>query len=226
MSKKSISMVGSAHKLFYVAKSAYEQTIEPSSGKGAGLWEALVSIVFSAATLEAFINETAEMAGWRVSSNDSHLKNFAIQMKEAEKKKFSTSCKFSLAKKIFTGELYKDTDALYQDVRNLFDLRNALVHMKADTFEDKPKKNVSRQSFTRPVHYLKKKKLIDLPSKVKMEEMDLISLISTSKIAHWACDTAAKMIHALIEILPESFLKKSQKSLLPAFSFIEYPNNF
>jgi hypothetical protein len=214
MAKKSTGMFGSAGRLFFVARSAYEQTKEPSSGKGAGLWETLVAVVFSAAALEAFINEAAEIAAMSTDPKDRLVETFAKLMEEVEEARGSINLKFLLAKAIFAGKTYDKGEQRYQDFKQLMGLRNALVHMKADKFELDSKGGTSRKPLS-AVQYLQTNKIL---AKVQPGTlMDWISLISTPEVARWACNVTVEMIQSIIEILPESHFQRVQKSTAKAF---------
>ena len=88
--------------LFRIAKTSYERTISASTDNTGGQDDALVSILFSAATLESFVSEIA-IVSETVANFDERLRVFhdvASIINEAEESRSSTILKFILAKAV------------------------------------------------------------------------------------------------------------------------------
>jgi hypothetical protein len=94
--------------------------------------EALVSVVFAAASLEAFLNESAYLAGRKAGSpgEPPAVSAFAQVIEEAEESKGSIQSKFQLANLVLSGETYDKGAAPYQEFSDLIAVRNLLMHGK------------------------------------------------------------------------------------------------
>jgi hypothetical protein len=109
-----------------------------------GRSEALVSIVFAAASLEAFLSEavylaeSAEQKGpVQKAPVPRFVSTFARVMEDAEESKASIESKFHLAHLVLTGNAYDMSTAPYQDFSLLVAARNALVHFKSREYFSK-----------------------------------------------------------------------------------------
>src|SRR5262249_23130517 len=108
----------------------------------------LVVIVFAALSVEAFINELAEMAGRDVDSNDrGHvagrpaevqvLADLAAVLGEIEDTRGTVELKYLMLSRLLTGATPDQGAQPYQDFRDLVSLRNDLVHPRhRDTTDD------------------------------------------------------------------------------------------
>jgi hypothetical protein len=113
----------------------------PGIPRAGGHKEALVSVVFAAASLEAFLNESVYLA-----ENDRSappiVSAFAQVMADAEESRVQIQSKFQLANLILTGKTYEKGAALYQDFADLVAVRNLLMHGKSNerfvTVDGKP----------------------------------------------------------------------------------------
>lgn len=124
--------------------------------RAGGQPDALVSVVFAAASLEAFLNESIYLAeislkrkarelrlGHPVDAEPQIVSAFPKVMREAEESKVPIQFKFQLAHFILTGEVYdKGRSAPYQNFTDLVATRNLLMHGKSDetflTIDGKP----------------------------------------------------------------------------------------
>jgi hypothetical protein len=97
---------------------------------------ALVSIVFAAASLEAFLSEAAYLAEFDQQQVPALgvVSAFAQVMEEAEDSKASIESKFHLANLVLTGKAYEKGSPPYQDFSLLTATRNALVHFKSKEY--------------------------------------------------------------------------------------------
>lgn len=93
---------------------------------------ALVSIVFAAVTLEAFLNESIEMAcDYSQTPNEPKTTaSYAHLMAEFQRSRIEA--RYQMAHWVLTGAGYDKGSTLYQDFSLLFELRNNLVHFKPD----------------------------------------------------------------------------------------------
>src|ERR1700733_2663447 len=83
---------------------------------------ALVSVAFAAASLEAFLNESAYLAVNKNSLRASEppiVSAFAQVMEEAEESRVQIQSKFQLGNLVLTGKTYDKGKAPYQDFSDL-----------------------------------------------------------------------------------------------------------
>ena len=225
-----------AGALFDVASTAYQQV--PDTATAAvemplfPFTTALISIVFAAAALEAFINEASAIAdylrdlaaGWSMVQTtmgsmpfmhyrgglarrgDSPLVHrFAALLRNAEESRASTALKYELALTWFSDQEDPLGRQPYQDFSLLFDLRNLLMHGKQEKYDfrqDSP--NGDRT--TKLVHRLVSRQ-VGTRSRRAPAGVPFLSRISDKSVAGWACDTAAAMVQAVISAIPEGDFK-------------------
>jgi hypothetical protein len=93
--------------------------------------ETLVSLVFAAAALEAFLNESVYLAE---NTRDASpvVSTFAQVMADAEESKAQIQAKFQLSNLVLTGKSYDKGAPPYQDFADLFAVRNSLMHGKSN----------------------------------------------------------------------------------------------
>jgi len=97
--------------------------------------DALVAVLFSAATLEAFVSDFSFMARTLGGVHSiPALKSVAALLDEAEDGHASVRLKYLLAKFLVTGEPYNKGAAPFQDFDLLIRLRDAIVHLKTEEF--------------------------------------------------------------------------------------------
>lgn len=201
----------SAGHLFFLAKAAYERTKGGKSAQEPGKSDAIVSIIFSASSLEAFINELPDMAmldahsAW--TKQPEILKSFISILNEIEDSRGSTRLKFLQAHLILSGKTYDTEKRPFQDFSNLFKLRDAFLHLKPQNeFVTTNKNEIIRVSTPKIISGLPKNILAKFDTKVIA---DWKSMVSTQAAAKWACDTASEMVISILRVIPESFFKKS-----------------
>jgi len=177
--------------------------------------DALVSIVFSAFSLEAFINELLAFA--KMGKNAGLKEDFLDKLIEAidessssqtsggkGKRWKSTLEKFMLASEAL-GSKFDKGKAPYQDFADLFRLRDCLAHLKPEDLIEYDKDEPLA------FRYLGRKLTEKFRGKGILREATTIEsitfLVSTAKAAKWACETASKMVNAMLDKIPESDFK-------------------
>src|SRR5260370_15503039 len=193
--------------LFRHATSAYERIPGGPTSRTPAQNEALTSIVFAAAALEAFINELADFAHEPIYSEpiDPTLVIFAGLIEELEKSRASTLSKFWFGRWALTAMPYDKGAQPYQDLALLMDLRSTLVHPKVLDRLDQDLNELPR--FTRSVE--PPTIISKLESKCILAEsptgsaLSWIGLITTKATARWACDTASAIALSFLEGLPK-----------------------
>lgn len=179
------------------------------ANKDAWPYDAIVAVVLAAASLEAFINELAElMAMTKVSrQNWNHpialppeLANFAETMDEIEGSRGTITLKFLVASQVLGGKIFDKGRAPYQDFATLITLRNDIMHLKPkDTFDDETPGAVTWPKYV--TNFQNRGLAQKPPDGVGASWFDLLA---TDRLARWACETALSMILAVLDFIPDS----------------------
>jgi hypothetical protein len=101
------------------------------ANRAGGHKEPLVSVVFAAAALEAFLSETAYLAGEKNGNRTRQpavVSAFAQVMEDAEESRAQIQSKFQLSNLVLTGKTYGKGTAPFQDFADLIAVRNLLMH--------------------------------------------------------------------------------------------------
>ncbi len=135
-----IGLLVSSPSLFEIARDAAR--VEVKTANRPNLLRGLTAVVFSAASLEALVNEVtceAEIevrsarADGPLQSWEELLEAFVEAMLEVERSRGSTQLKFIVASRVLAGPVYRRGAQPYQDFALLMDLRNAIMHMRPAT---------------------------------------------------------------------------------------------
>ena len=118
----------SSGSLFLLAQKAAERSKQDRQ-------ESIGAIILAAISLEAFINEFEDMLTRYVSEEDPvSLKTLKYFLRDLEEGKASIKLKVQTILYILTQDIPKKGELPYQDFNFLIDLRNHLVHRKAEKF--------------------------------------------------------------------------------------------
>jgi len=200
----------SATDLFKIAKTAYERTDDGSPERKGDKQDAIVAIVFSAFSLEAFINELMDLADNPILSDTPTVQSFASLIKEVEKSQGSIKLKYMLTKVVFTDEPFSEGELPYQDFTKLLELRNMLVHYKSkDKFKLDWDGKVKSHSYPKIISKLQSRNILAQVGDNEIKRWT--SLISTRATARWACSTACEMVQLVLDIMPDGKLKGIMK---------------
>jgi hypothetical protein len=167
--------------------------------------KAVVSLICSCASLEAFVNELPGIAEGVLAAGTRHNKIvvFAALMNELEESQASLRAKLILAKWILSGTPLEKGMSPYQDVSALIDIRNALMHIKgSDVLKFKDDQPVFKEP--RWFKFLRDKKLI---AAIPINYEDATGSSWTEHIrnlpcAKWACHTVALTVRQIMSGLP------------------------
>jgi len=213
------SIIDSYH-LYTIARNAYYKAKQGFSIHRQN--DALVAIIFSALSLEAFINELGTLAkdAKAAGNSEDFLDRLIDAIDEsyiANWKDKTTQAKFLNASKALSQEFDKGKSP-YQDFADLFSLRNCLAHLKPEDrleIDDGDCIYSGRELIAR----LRSKNI--LLDSTEVESLTL--LVSTAKAAKWACDVAAKMVIAILDkISPNSEFSESRGNRVLALYRAEF----
>jgi hypothetical protein len=201
---KVVSWVFDTAMLFNVACDN-ASSIEAPPRKGSQK-PALVSIVFSVLTLEAFMNELAEFALTSDMEQPPVIDVLAEFLKDSEESNASLETKFTVGSWILTGKRFERGKQPFQDFALLVRLRNDIVHFKAnDRFEEGVpvgKRHANLISKFRDKNILAEDTREDILSSWS-------HLIQTKAAAEWSCKTAARMVMDFYKKLPSGDFRDS-----------------
>jgi hypothetical protein len=188
------STVQQAGSLFGVALRAADSiTADEHAGHQQS---ALVSLVFSVVSLEAFLNETVELANMALYlgySEPEVVPAFIQLMTDAEKSRASLESKFILANWLLTGKSLDRGVPPYQDLALLLKVRNQLVHFKPnEIFTDV---ELTPETFSKSrnsaVEQLRSRNVL---------ATNIVGLtgwtawIETKAMAKWSCGVVSRMV--------------------------------
>ncbi len=185
-----------------LARNAYRKYLKETSDHPAK-YQALVAIVFSAASLEAFINELTEATLRRYSESPESIQSFANLLNEIEESRGSTRLKFQLGRATLTGKPYDKGKAPYQDFSCLLKLRDQIMHLK-------PQNETEFMSVDDLADKESLKLVSCLPKNLLPDDNNpgnWIEAINTQEVAKWACNTACEMAISILDALPEGRFK-------------------
>ncbi|MFK0731954.1 MAG: hypothetical protein ACFKPT_15820 [Gloeotrichia echinulata GP01] len=192
-----------SYRFYQIAKDGYSKAREGFEIHTQN--DALVSIIFSALALEAFINEIPAIAKCekQAVSTEAFLDKLIDAIEESGSNKKNTQHKFMLASEALNSPLEKGKPP-YQDFADLFELRDCLVHLKPkDVIEEQ--EDGEMKYFGRDLIKRLRDKNMFLDTSVD----SIILKVSTAKAAFWACNTASEMVKEILDKLPASFTDKN-----------------
>jgi hypothetical protein len=177
--------------------------------------ESLASILLATISIEAFINELHHIAHnfFTGPSAPVQLKVLGDLLEEAERSRASIASKYQLAKFILSGKPFDKGAYPYQDFALLLDVRNLIVHAKP--IEAKMQKDsAGRAVWIEPkiMVRLQDLKVLEISDHLRNSTpdtgiliSDLISEISTQRVAAWACQAVAGIVTDLLDSIPADF---------------------
>lgn len=206
--------------LFLVARDAYKRITPTAPSSAGGRHDALVSIVFSVASLEAFFNELSEFLAdppELFNQLPPEIIDMINGLRTIESDKGSVGQKFKLAFEKLSGHVCDKGASPYQDLSLLIAVRNGLVHMKPDKFSGEAEGGGILAMGPSPliIARLRAKGVLadaEMPFPVNhdagIQTMVLFPLpwhhqVSTCKAAEWACNTAAEVVNNILAIFPD-----------------------
>lgn len=205
-----------ASSLFKIAKDACKRCNKEFGPREHAGGDPIVSIVFSAAAAEAFMNEAIVLVPSAIElsklqgmlAEHPGVAKFEALCTATEEARGSVKLKFMMGRLAFTGEVYDKGTRPYQDFDLLIKVRNWLLHMRPlDVVDWNPAKlspgmlppTVEVPPF---VKGLRSKNL--LVDKAQNEVPNSFYDLSTPATASWACETAAAMVQSFIEVVPDT----------------------
>lgn len=163
--------------------------------------DGLTAIFFSAAFLEAFLNELiakAQGVGAIPGRDHSTVARFATIITEAENERATVRLRYQLARTLLSGEAYDKSTPPYEDFKLLFQIRDTIAHPPPMTFRFD--KGVLHMSTDKLDVRLQQKKLA--PKYMPRVKPIPGSAFTSRAVARWAINSAIAMAHSVLEALP------------------------
>jgi hypothetical protein len=181
--------------LFRLAREALARISTESADTTPAQHDALAAIVFSAATLEAAIEELALTArlGSKAKSMPPYLQTLASGLELVEEGRGSVRLKYDLALLIATGTTFDRSSQPYQDFADLVSLRDSVVHLSPAFVSPAPTKLERRL----------RAKGICAQREVN-ELADWVRCVSTRGVAMWACGVPRRVGDVFVQSATDS----------------------
>jgi hypothetical protein len=185
--------------------------------------DAIVAILLSVSSMEAFINELAE---WVVLNREdpsvsADLLGFGEALREVENNRGSLELKYLIASQTLAGRMYDKGANPYQDFAILAKLRNDIVHLKARQIPDQKEGKPPETGLPKYILSLQQRGF----ARVLDEEVigSWFDLIKTQEMAVWACQASLDMILSVLAMIPDDPIPardptETFKQLFRAFS--------
>ncbi len=158
--------------------------------------DGLIGIVFAALSVEAFFNEVPILLT-RTESSDPRVAKLLADIDSRSRS--STQERVDLAAVAFSGTHLDHGRAPYQDFATLFDVRDAIVHMK-------PQRVVMRSESGTGRGLHAEHKVLDTQIRKWCTESPghpLIYRIATRGVVDWAVRSAVAIVDSVLDMLPQ-----------------------
>jgi hypothetical protein len=165
-------------------------------------------ILFSAMTVETFLNELTELASQH-GPRERQAKTLAEALEEVEESRGSIRLKL-LTATIALGKPVEKGHEPYQSFDLLFKVRDAIVHLKP-----------YRHTFTGTGVEAEPRGLLNalharglVPDPTALPAQSFLSTVASAALCHWAIQTAREVVSHAVGLLPEGDLRRHAQFLL------------
>jgi len=193
--------------LYLTACEARDRAVA-SAQKDANAWpsDAIVAIILSATSTEAFINELVEFVVLSKSKGDGvslsrELLAFAGVLEEIEDARGSLALKYLMASQTLGGTPFDKGANPFQDFSTLITLRNDIMHLKPRDILVSLTPEAAALDVPKYVVALQQRGLARTPSPGVM--ISWFNRLQTSEMAVWATQTARAIILAVLALIPD-----------------------
>ena len=213
----STSRVLNAEVIFNVALDAAKSMTAPL--RDGGQRAALVSVIFAAVSLEAFLNELIELAQDFSLYDDepSIVLSFASLMSDIEKIQGSVETRFNVAHWMFVGRGYDKSASPFQDFKLLFQVRNDVMHFKPDPLREE----VAQEPTPRITEKLRDRNILNTSS-APDSSRSWVQTLGTRGVAEWACNTASLVSADMVAKMPASRWRKATEEVTQTIRTVHF----
>ena len=185
--------------LLMLSKQAYERSLQQS-------WEAMASIVLSAISFECFVNECEErLESEYLNQRLDQLSTLRDTLNILEEERASLLTKVDAMHLALVGSRIDRGKLPFQDVRFLFELRNAFVHRRPERFEwefENPDREYEPHKFVR---YLTQRGIVQKPNPKNPPSWSQYVLVPET--ARWAHNTVVVVSKDIVSWFPAGNFK-------------------
>ncbi|MFZ3201735.1 MAG: hypothetical protein WA175_11370 [Candidatus Acidiferrales bacterium] len=183
-----------------------------------GKREALVSVVFAAVSLEAFLNELIELAQDFTEYEDALPMTSAFAQLMSQLGRLPIVLRFNMAHWMLTGGPYDTKSQPFQALTLLFQIRNDLVHFKPDP--------LTEEGESKPLHTTLEKLrsehiLNDSPT--PESNRSWVQSVGTKAVAEWACNATSLVAADLVSKLPMGAWRQTVEEVTRKISTVQFP---
>jgi hypothetical protein len=184
-----------SRQLLMIARETAVRARATAASPGALTADAILAIVMSAASTEAFVNEFAEYAPGVYSSFEAPpaLTTCVQVLRELEESRVPVTTKYLIATQVLDGKGFNTGAPPYQDFKLLIDLRNAIMHIKVALEGE-------RHSGQRIAEALGQRSLA--VANTGPGSFSWFDRVQTAAVAVWAHDSALEVIRSFLGLVP------------------------
>jgi hypothetical protein len=183
--------------------------------------KAIGAIVMSAASIEGFLNEMLERFSFynaaRPQFKKSELPRKVLALgrlsAELEGRNASVHLKVQLFVATLRGSPWDRGQQPYQDFDLLFRLRNAILHLKPESFDSDVLTNAELHPLLRSLDARVPLKRFGGP-KLRNRMLGIAIAVQEPAVAQWAYDTCIRTCLALADCLPRGTIRSSARSTI------------
>jgi hypothetical protein len=210
------SRVLNTEVIFNIALDAAKRIDSPR--REGGKREALVSVVFAAVSLEAFLNELIELAQDFAEYENPLPMTSAFAQLMSQLGRLPILLRFNMAHWMLTGGPYDKNSEAFQALTLLFQVRNDLAHFKPDP--------LTEEGESKPTHTtlgkLRSKHILN-DSSAPESNRSWIQEVGTKAVAEWACNTASLVTADLVSKLPVGDWRQTVEQVTRKISTVQFP---
>jgi len=211
----SSSRVLNTEVIFELALEAAKRINAPR--REGGKRDALVSVVFAAVSLEAFLNELIELAQDFANYQNALPSISAFAQLMPQLSRLPIVLRFQMAHWMLTGGPYDTNSQSFQALTLLFQIRNDLLHFKPDPLTEggEPKPTHTTLGKLLSKHILN-------DSLAPESNRSWIQEVGTKAVAEWACNAASLVAAELVSKLPAGAWRQSVEEVTRKISTVQF----
>lgn len=180
------------------------------SAKDAGASESFLELVIEAIEPPNTQNITMRKADYWIRNFNRFLNGFKLELRHISvSRRKSTQEKFILASEAL-GSKFEKGSSPYQEFSDLFKLRDCLVHLKPEDLMNIDENQEFNYSGRELIRNFRAKGILQRHTSIE----SITLLASTAQTVKWACETASKMVIAILERIPESAFTQNNELLV------------
>jgi hypothetical protein len=210
------SRVLNTEVIFEVAVEAAKRINAPR--REGGKREALVSVVFAAVSLEAFLNELIALAQDFANYENAPPITSAFAQLMAQLNRLSIVQRFNMAHWMLAGAPYDTNSQPFQALTLLFQIRNDLVHFKPDPLTEEGESKPTHTALEK----LRSKHILN-DSSAPESSRSWIQAVGTKAVGEWACNATSMVAADLVSKLPPGAWRQAVEEVTRKIASVQFP---